>query len=117
MRKIKNRGAIVVLVWNFFIASVFYYIIEFVIILNGLAIIAVAWRLTLPFAGWIADIQFGRYRMIRWSMWIMWTASLLITATSAVEQIVVPSHYNTFKLNCLSDIGFYTGYWLWRISS
>ena len=84
MRKIKNRGAIIVLVWNFFIASVLHYIMEFVI-LNGLAIIAVAWSLTLPFAGWIADIRFGRYRVIRWSMWIMWTASLLITATSAVE--------------------------------
>ena len=96
MRKIKNRGAIIVLVWNFFIASVLHYIMEFVI-LNGLAIIAVAWSLTLPFAGWIADIRFGRYRVIRWSMWIMWTASLLITATSAVEQIVVPGHYNTFK--------------------
>ena len=30
--------------------------------------------LTLPIAGWIADVRFGRYRVIYLSMWITWAA-------------------------------------------
>ena len=96
MRKLKNRGAIVVLVWNFFIASVFDYLLAFVVP-NSLAITIIALGLTLPFAGWLADIRFGRYKVICWSIWIMWTAFMLATLNSVIEQFV-PGHHNIFKL-------------------
>ena len=96
IRKLKNKGAIVVLVWNFFIASASNYLIKYTVP-QWWELNAVALGLTLPFAGWLADIRFGRYRVIRWSMWIMWTASLLITVNSVVEKLI-PGHHNTFKL-------------------
>ena len=96
MRKLQNTGAIVVVVWNFFVASVYNYLIAN-IVPNSFKLTAVALGLILPFAGWLADIQLGRYKVIRWSMWIMWIASMLTTMSSVVAQLV-PGHQNTFKL-------------------
>ena len=95
IRILKNKGAIVVLVWNFFIASVFNYLIVS-LVPHTWEVSTLAWGLTLPFAGWLADICFGRYKVIRWSMWIMWIVSMLATLISVVEQFV-PGHQNTFK--------------------
>ena len=64
IRKLKNKGAIVILVWNLLIGSVFDYLTAFVAS-YGLKITTVALGLTLPFAGWLADIRFGRYKVIR----------------------------------------------------
>ena len=87
VRKLKNKGAIIVLVWNFFIASVFNHLMAFVVP-YGLEITMVALDLTLPLAGWLADIRFGRYKVIRWSMWIMWIASILNAINSVVAQYI-----------------------------
>ena len=67
MRKIKNKGAITVLVWNFFVASVPSYLTAFLMPF-AFEEATVALGLTLPLAGWLADIRFGRYKVIRWSM-------------------------------------------------
>ena len=83
------------LVWNFFIASVFNYLIVS-LVPHTWEVSTLAWGITLPFAGWLADICFGRYKVICWSMWIMWIASMLATLISVVEQFV-PGHQNTFK--------------------
>jgi hypothetical protein len=56
--------------------------------LRGLQITAIALSLTLPFAGWLADIRFGRYKVIRWSMWIMWAVSILNTINSIVVEYI-----------------------------
>ena len=109
MRKLKNKGAIVVLVWNFFVVSVFNYFMAFVVP-YGLETTAVALGLTLPFAGWLADIHFGRYKVIRWSMWIMWTASILNTINSVIAQFLTENHriYTCISLTMTSimAIGF-----------
>ena len=108
-RRLKNKGAIVVLIWNFFIAIVCNYLMAFVVP-HGLEISTVAWSLTLPIAGWLADIYFGRYKVICWSMWIMWIASMLATLTSVVAQVVTGYHriYNGISLTMsfILAIGF-----------
>ena len=96
MRKLKNKGAIIVLVWNFFTVSVTRYLIAFLVPFV-LEEATVALGLTLPFAGWLADIRFGRYKVIRWSMWIMWIASMLATTSFVIEQFV-PGYHNTDTL-------------------
>ena len=77
MRKITSKGAIIVLIWNLFIASVSNYLIAFLAPL-ALEETTLALGLTLPVAGWLADICFGRYKVIRQSIWIMWIASMLV---------------------------------------
>ena len=87
IRKLKNKGAIAILVWNFFLVSVLNYLAAF-IVPNGLQTITVALGVTIPFAGWLADLCVGRYKMIHWSMWIMWIASILATINSVVAEFV-----------------------------
>ena len=89
-----SKGAIIVLIWNFFITSVSNYLIAFLAPL-ALEETTLALGLTLPVAGWLADIRFGRYKVICWSMWIMWIASMLVTISSVIEQFL-PGHHNTF---------------------
>ena len=95
MRKLRDKGAIIVLIWNFLVASVINFLVES-IVPKGLEITVVALGLTLPFAGWLADIRFGRYKVIRCSIWIMWIVSMLITINAVVAQFVT-DHYNIEK--------------------
>ena len=44
--------------------------------------------MTLSIAGWIADVRFGRYRVIKLSMWIMWAALMLATVSSVLMKTV-----------------------------
>ena len=81
MRKVKNKGAILVLVWSFLVMSVYSYLFDTIlpsyhnsIIYSVFATIGV----TLPFAGWLADVRFGRYKMICFSIWTMWISSMLL---------------------------------------
>ena len=88
LRRLKNKGAILVLIWSYLCISVpFFYFnanyhgIEFIIVTITLG-------LTLSIAGWIADVRFGRYRVISLSMWIMWAALLLATVNSVLATTV-----------------------------
>ena len=44
--------------------------------------------MTIPFAGWIADVRFGWYKVICWSISLVWTSSILLSARLAVKQLV-----------------------------
>ena len=48
----------------------------------------VALSLTLPIAGWLSDIYFGRYKVICFSMCILWIAVMLATMSSVVAQLI-----------------------------
>ena len=57
----------------------------------------VAGGLTLPIAGWLADIYFGRYKMINLSMWIMWISVMLATTCSIVTEMVGSYRYDSIN--------------------
>ena len=90
IRKLKIKGAIPILVWNFLVISVFHYLSVFH---TTWGMYSITWGLTLPIAGWLADVCLGRYKVIRWSIWIMWIASVLVVASSILSQ-VVDSYYS-----------------------
>ena len=89
-RYLKNKGAILVLIWNYLIMNLLslhidrsnesgtvvymYYMLSF--------------GLTVPLAGWLEDARIGQYRVIRCSIWIMWIAAVLVTASSVNAQLV-----------------------------
>ncbi len=93
--KLKNKGAILILMWNFLLTIVPLYLKVYVHRPSGKTIGTVALGFTMPFAGWLADVYLGRYKVIHWSMWIMWTASMLATASSVVAQLM--DKYYIFK--------------------
>ena len=96
-RKLKNKGAIVVIVWNYLVTSLVFYLATRV---PDYTPYFTACSFILPFAGWLADVHFGRYKVIQWSMWIMWIASMLATVSSVIAQMV-----NSWLL-ALSQINF-----------
>ena len=77
-RKLKNKGAILVLTCNFIVTSVFYYISlksrapEQYNCTLCFRLIEVPIGLVLPFAGWLADIYFRRYKVLIFSIVTMW---------------------------------------------
>ena len=85
-RKVKNKGAILVLVWNFLIIGVFDDPLTYFNITTCVSL--VAFGLTLPVAGWLADARVGRYKVIRCSIWIMWSATVLVTVSSVIAQLI-----------------------------
>ena len=67
-RKLKNKGAIVVIIWNYLVTSLAFYLANYA---SDYKPYYIACSIILPFAGWLADVYLGCYRVIRWSMWIM----------------------------------------------
>ena len=98
-----------ILLWSFLVTGVFNYCEKRN---HGLVfnIQLVAGGLTLPIAGWLADIYFGRYKVINWSMWTIWVAFILATASSVVAQFVESynsiNRYTSGVLMVTSVIGF-----------
>ena len=79
----KNKGALLVLIWNFLCFSVYQYfntsnsrdpIIKKNEIFQAELL---AMGLLLPIGGWLADAYFGRYRVIRFGMWTMWFGAMM----------------------------------------
>ena len=89
-RCVKNKGAILVLVCNYLITSLLHILLYTVDRGNQYESIAclLPFGLTLPIAGWLADTRIGRYRVIHYSIWIMWIATVLATASSVMVQFV-----------------------------
>ena len=85
IRTFKNKGAILLLVWNILVMNLLYFILTQTP-WEGVHFIALLF--TLLIAGWLADVYFGRYKVICWSMWIMWIASMLAAVSSVVAQLV-----------------------------
>ena len=60
----------------------YYHVIAYVP--RGWKVNLVAWLFIMPFAGWLADVRCGRYKVIHWSIRLMWIAAMLSTINSAV---------------------------------
>ena len=57
----------------------------------------IAGGLTLAIAGWLADVYFRRYKVIRFSMWIMWIAYMLVTVNAVVTKLIVSDSYSNIS--------------------
>ena len=100
MRRLKNKGAILIVFWNFLVWSVYNSNTNSAIglknvigVYSNLSVVfyvvqAIAGAVLMPLAGWLADVHFGRYKVIRWSLWIMWLNSLLVTLSFVLAQTV-----------------------------
>ena len=83
MRRVKNKGAILILIWNYLLMSVLFFNTElYHSFKSPFNVQNVLLGLILPFAGWLADVYFGRYKVIRFCIWMMWISLMLATLGS-----------------------------------
>ena len=112
MRCLKGKGALLVLVWNMLTFSYFgaqSEILQEVLgsskpytwIFSGLVIRSVFLILFYPLAGWLADVYFGRYRVIRFGLWLMWIGTILLIVVLLFRYIwhdLVNSRYHAIHV-------------------
>ena len=110
MRKVKTKGALLVLVWNFFVTCTYYYINyksqtpeKYFSQYFKLNLIVIPVALVLPFTGWLADVYFSRYKVLLSSIAMMWISALLLTTVFVIESII--SFTNYIQLLLLSTLG------------
>ena len=102
-RRVKSKGAILLLVWNYLIMNVFGLLIKYLDFGYAFRMWLIAFGLIPPLAGWLADAHIGRYRVICCSIWSMWIATVLATLNSVMAQLfdVYIYHIHTKALQAL----------------
>ena len=102
VRQLKNKGAILILFWNFLMWSVYHSNTDSAFVMRNVTgvhsnfsvlfyvVQAIAGAILMPLAGWLADVRFGRYNIIAWSLWIMWISSLAMTLSSVLAHTIEP---------------------------
>ena len=104
IRWIRSKGAILVLLWNC-LSLVFYGdmgpIVHGALQLSsadakGITIMATIQALSTlllyPLAGWIADVYFGRYRVIKASLWLMWAGTIVLSFCFCITVLLSPGN-------------------------
>ena len=103
IRWIRSKGAILILLWNCLILG-YYGNLGFtlagalelnsvhargVIYLILMLIQSLSQLLLYSLAGWIADVYFGRYRMIKASLWLMWAGLILLGSSLCLDYLLI----------------------------
>ena len=100
IRKIKSKGAILVLISAFLVYGTFltlqWMTSEHLDIANrdgpGAAVIIIL-TMSCPFAGWLADVYFGRYKVMRAGLWLMWVGTMY----SAIILVLYSQYGNSYS--------------------
>ena len=91
---LKNKRAILVLVWSFCVFTCYNHF-QSLLMGNSLKfvplsiMIAFGLALFFPVGGWLADVYFGRYKVIHVNILIMWVSSILIVICYIMKQVEV----------------------------
>ena len=99
----KSKGAIIVLFWCFCIVFVFNFLSQdhpklLVRYTKVTGSIVVNMGVFLyPVFGWLADVKFGRYETIKWSLRLMWLVSILFCLASIIESSITIQLQHSMK--------------------
>ena len=90
LKWIKNKGAVLIVIWSFLVTPVYYLVRgnpgvnasegqddPLNVSVNG--IILLSMTLLFPIGGLLSDVRLGRYKTVRYSMWIMWAGAMFAT--------------------------------------
>ena len=88
-RMVRNKGAILVLVFNFLVMNALaLLLIYWSYNNNGIIASVIGMSLIVPIAGWLADTRIGQFKVIYGSVWIMWSTSVLLTLSSVLAKFI-----------------------------
>ena len=110
IRRVKNKGALLVLVISYLVTSIFYFLVSFAAHKPVYQIWLIPFSITTAIAGWLTDAFIGRYKVIHCSIWIMWLLMIAITVSAIAGQLnEIYHHYDKYivqtSLFCLMSIG------------
>ena len=86
-RRVKNKGALLVLAWNFLAFSVFHLINNYSKNRYNKSMLCNFGSHIVNSRMAIADTRIGRYKMVRISNWVMWIAAVIATTSSVVAHL------------------------------
>lgn len=114
MRRVKSKGAILVLLLNALvdvsyygaITRVFQLFLErfhthpagLVIFLEQVLTNSLPFILLYPVAGWLADTRFGRFKVIRASLWMLWSGFLALFIAFLLHSLIRSDKFEEFTL-------------------
>ncbi len=127
IRKVRSKGAVVVLVWIYFLMLSFinpvYNTMKITVQGSSLQILAISGIVVCligPIAGLVATVYCGRYRVVSWSLWIIWIGNIatvpirilqrlypaiqyvLVVSGIALAETVYSFGLTVFFVNCVS---------------
>ena len=96
------------MVWTFLVNNVFHFM---TVSLNVLikhqneatdsqtltGIILISLTLVLPLIGWLSDSYLGRYKVVRYSTWIMWISMIALAVWYTVDEYVIGEYLSNYK--------------------
>ena len=102
---LKNKGAILIVFWNYLVMSIYHLLSEGYkekhldnpFHVSTTSIILWCMVLLFPIGGWLADTRVGRYKMIHYSLWIMWIGIMLATFGELLLTSVSITHGTQIK--------------------
>ncbi len=97
IRRVKSKGAILVLVVSYLVTSVFYLLATIGVYSSIYQLWLVPFAITTAIAGWLTDAFIGRYKVIRCSIWIMWLLMVAATVNEVVGQLN-KKHYHYHRV-------------------
>ena len=118
-RRLRSKGAILVIIW-YLLASVCVTSVGFSVQINTTfidgynfeTVNGVVSALLMVFAGWLADVYFGRYKVMKVSIWVMWLGSvggtllLVIYSLSSVDALKYVSIVVAYACVTIGGRGF-----------
>ena len=74
------------------------------VFVNGVILLGVT--VLYPIGGWLADAHLGRYKVVHYSMWIMWIGVILITFGEVLADfsVVYSSNINLWLFHVVSVV-------------
>jgi len=106
-RRVQSKGAVLVLVWSFLAymcSSIVVILIQSVVPFWFVAFVAGVTAALYFLAGWLADVYFGRYKVIRASLLLIWLGGVLGTLLLVIHLLHL---LNTDALKYISAVATY----------
>ena len=115
IRRIRSRGAVLVLLWTCLASASYNCIIELSaegFATDPLGVISIAtFVLCCPLAGWLADVYFGRYKVMHAGLWIMWIGSNVYVLMHIVQfEVSESEHVLNNSVRVLAKVAITIGY-------
>ena len=126
LRWIRSKGAILVLLWVILLplyeifhqfSTLFFQVVQ--LPMRGPVILPISFMLQAllvlipcPIAGWLADVYFGRYQVIKVSLWLLWSGIMFFSFAVGLQMFLSPSNVVTtvmFILYLVALLGVITG--------